>query len=181
MNVATAKQDRAFEQTTIRVVAIAQLKAGQKMAGVKDAEQGWFKIWPDKLGLINRGESYNIEFAMSDDGSTRFIQGSPRHVTPNGHQPSEPQEVADKVARTVQQTPKPRPAMLDPVKPKAQATPDESHTRHLDPDREKARHIYVDGVVNSSIAANQTVAGDQESLMRVTMNAFQVWNAIFGE
>ncbi len=140
------------------------------MASVKDAEQGWFCIYPDKLSLINKGESYNVEYSLSDDGTTRFIAGTPKHVTPNGHQSSEDQ-VAQKIAQVAQAAAqKPRPAMYDSVRPQAS-----SHRSDPTPER-----IFVCGGLNNAIASHQVSVYDVDVMTAAVNNLRAVWSATLG-
>ncbi len=172
MTVAARQQQRPLEQTTIHVVAISPLKEGRKMASVKDVQQGWFCIYPDKLHLINKGESYNVEYSLSDDGTTRFISGTPKHVTPtNGRQPVEMPEVAQKVAQAAQAAAqKPRPAMFDPVRQQATL-----HRSDPTPGR-----IFICGGFNNAVASHQVSIHDVDGMIAVVNNLRAVWDATLG-
>jgi hypothetical protein len=62
MNTVALQQPR-FEQGTITVDRIFPAKAQGKSANIKDTSGLLFGVWPDKLGLFNVGETYEIEFS----------------------------------------------------------------------------------------------------------------------
>ncbi len=70
MNVQTA--ERTLERSTITVQRIFPAKAQGKSAHIKDVDGMMFGIWPDKLGLINEGNSYEIEFSSKVSNGTTY-------------------------------------------------------------------------------------------------------------
>ena len=70
MNTQTA--ERALERGTITVQHIFPAKAQGKSAYIKDVDGMMFGIWPDKLGLINVGEAYEIEFSANVKNGTTY-------------------------------------------------------------------------------------------------------------
>ena len=70
MNVQTA--ERTLERGTITVQRIFPAKAQGKSAYIKDVDGMMFGIWPDKLGLINEGNSYEIEFSSKVSNGTTY-------------------------------------------------------------------------------------------------------------
>jgi len=70
MNVQTA--ERQTERGTITVQRIFPAKAQGKSAYLKDVDGMMFGIWPDKLGLIREGDSYEIEFSSKVSNGTTY-------------------------------------------------------------------------------------------------------------
>ena len=70
MNTQTA--ERTLERGTITVQRIFPAKAQGKSAYIKDVDGMMFGIWPDKLGLIREGDSYEIEFSSKVNNGTTY-------------------------------------------------------------------------------------------------------------
>lgn len=64
--------ERQTERGTIMVQRIFPAKAQGKSAYIKDVDGMMFGIWPDKLGLIREGESYEIEFTSKVSNGTTY-------------------------------------------------------------------------------------------------------------
>lgn len=63
MNAYAQTIDRApLERAVINVQRIIPAKGPGKPAAIKDLEGLSFGIWPDKLGIVREGESYEISF-----------------------------------------------------------------------------------------------------------------------
>src|ERR1700674_1327994 len=70
MNVQT--QERPIERGTITVQHIYPSKGERKPAHIKDVDGMLFAVWPDKLGLIQVGGTYEIEFSAKVSNGTTF-------------------------------------------------------------------------------------------------------------
>lgn len=66
MNTAT------LERATITVARIIPAKDRGKSATIKDVDGRMFGIWPDKLGLVNEGASYDVEFSENVKSGTTY-------------------------------------------------------------------------------------------------------------
>jgi hypothetical protein len=72
MNTSAALQQPRFEQGTITVQNIYPSKGQGKSAHIKDSDGMLFGIWPDKLGLVQVGGTYEIEFSASTKNGTTY-------------------------------------------------------------------------------------------------------------
>lgn len=68
----TAIQQPRLEQGTITVTNIYPSKAQGKSAYIKDIDGMMFGIWPDKLGLVQVGGVYEIEFSANTKNGTTY-------------------------------------------------------------------------------------------------------------
>lgn len=66
MNTAT------LERATITVARIISAKDRGKSATIKDIDGRMFGIWPDKLGLVNDGGCYEIDFSETVKNGTTY-------------------------------------------------------------------------------------------------------------
>ncbi len=66
MNTAT------LERATITVARIIPAKDRGKSATIKDVDGRMFGIWPDKLGLVNEGGDYEIDFSETVKNGTTY-------------------------------------------------------------------------------------------------------------
>lgn len=71
MNSAALQQSQ-LDQGTITVANIYPSKAPGKSAYIKDTDGMMFGIWPDKLGLVQVGGTYEIEFSASTKNGTTY-------------------------------------------------------------------------------------------------------------
>ncbi len=70
MNVQTA--ERQTERGAITVQRIFPKKPDAKCAWIKDVDGMMFGIYPDKLGLVREGDSYEIEFTSKVSNGTTY-------------------------------------------------------------------------------------------------------------
>lgn len=68
----TALQQNPLEQGTITIANIYPSKGQGKSAFIKDVDGMLFGIWPDKLGLIQVGGTYQIEFSANNKNGTIY-------------------------------------------------------------------------------------------------------------
>jgi hypothetical protein len=47
-------------------------RPGKKMGSIKTTGDEYYNVWPDKLGLFNAGQNYNIEYDVNDQGFKSF-------------------------------------------------------------------------------------------------------------
>lgn len=59
---------KTVERGTITVQRIIPPTGNRKSHTVKDLDGIMFGVWPDKIGLYREGESYDIEYTVSEKG-----------------------------------------------------------------------------------------------------------------
>jgi hypothetical protein len=71
-------------QATIKVQFVNQPKEGQRKGSIKGDDGNYYGVWPDKLSLFQKGQTYTIEYTEStaSSGKTyrdfkRIIPGAP--------------------------------------------------------------------------------------------------------
>lgn len=85
----TAVQLNPLEQAVITVAHVAPAKGPGKSAWVKSTDGVMFGIWPDKLGNLRPGETYEIEFSSKvSNGTTYRDIKHLRIATPPGPAPA---------------------------------------------------------------------------------------------
>lgn len=164
-------------ERAIITVAFIKPAEGRRSASIKDTNGLWYGIWPDKIGLINVGDSYDIEFVenIKNNVTYRDIKGTPKLVN------NEPPAVAQKVVQAVRE--------VDPRSRQQQRTVDNS--REYDqsgeaPARPKSKdptpeRIYVCGGLNAAISSHQVNVHDINAIIEVTNNLREAWAATLGE
>jgi hypothetical protein len=81
---------QAIEHGTITVQRIIPAKGPGKSAAIKDVDGMLFGVWPDKLGLVRDGETYEIEFTSTvKQGVTYRDIKTIRAATPAAASPSQ--------------------------------------------------------------------------------------------
>lgn len=76
-------------QATVKVLFVNQPKEGQRKGSIKGDDGNYYGVWPDKLSLFQKGQTYTFEYTeqTAQNGRTykdfkRIIPGAPS--TANG-------------------------------------------------------------------------------------------------
>ena len=167
-----------LERGTITVARIIPAKDRGKSATIKDVDGLMFGIWPDKLGLVNEGGSYEIDFSETVKNGTTYrdikairqVQGAQRAQA--AQRQSDPFVTSDEVrqARSLG-------AAATPQEP-AKANGNGQYYRPTAP--RDAERMFVCSTLNAFISTGRVECDANELAQRVNILR-EVWQATFGQ
>lgn len=155
------------EEARITVSAIIPSDSPRKSARIKDSRGLMFSVWPNKLGLFNVGNTYDIEFTETDkNGVTYRDIKSAKQITQPGQLNNARGnfDVIDN-ADSAYDRPAPKPQAVPA--PVAAASPYQDAT---------AKRIFVCGIVNNAVSARLVDPFNADSLVELTTAACAAWD-----
>ena len=162
-------QDAPTEHSTITVQKILPAKGPGKPAWLKDTDGISFGIWPDKLGPVREGETYDVEFISNvREGVTyRNIQQI-RVATKPGPAPS-------------QFTASHQPRSLSSAAVQGDAKPNGNGNGYYRPTSPRdAERMFVCSTLNAFISTGR-VDCNQQMIAEYINELRAAWGATFGQ
>ncbi len=157
-------------------------KDGKKTGSIKDTNNNWWSVWPDKLGAFDVGKSYRVEYTTwsPEPGKSFHTIVAVKLEAPMADPEFESQEYDDPPFHSEPQQ-NYAPGKLSPhgdaLGPGFVQTPmaPRQPTHPID-----AEHMFVGAILKAMIQANQLNGNEVIAVMQATKNMRTVWKATFG-
>lgn len=171
----TATLDRA----TITVARIIPAKDRGKSATIKGIDGRMFGIWPDKLGLVNDGGTYEIDFSETIKNGTTYRdikairQVQPRQPAQASQRKSDPFVTSDEMRQAR--------SLGAAATPPAEPRRENGNGNYYRPTAPRdAERMFVCSTLNAFIQTGRVECDGAELAHRVNVLR-EVWQTTFGQ